>query len=144
MYKAECSSRCGRRCGLFEPLSVTLDYTQESIHETRAGPPAILISPSFSPWGGEEKGGGEQDGDISTTLQCITTDGWYRISSKLTEISLPHNTDGQNTSKMVPVGSLSISHQSRFILYIYTSQYRTRSCPVAYFIVKPIYIFLFK
>lgn len=94
------------------------------LSETRGGQAAILISPVF-PRGGEWRGGEEQDGDISTTLQCILKKAWYRISSKLTVISLLCNRAGKNTSKVVVVGNdgstsfLKIHHQSSPIPCIY-------------------------
>lgn len=74
-HKAECSGRCGRQRGPSEPSSVTLDQTQESIYLRRGeGTAAILIFP-VSPRGGEWRRGEEQDGDISTALQCIMKKG---------------------------------------------------------------------
>lgn len=52
--------------------------------QTRGGHGSHIDLPSFS----QRRGvwGGGQEGDISTTLQCIMK-GWYRISFKLTEMS---------------------------------------------------------
>lgn len=82
-------------------------------------------SPQCLPKEGEERGGEEQDGDISTTLQCIMKEEWYRISSKLTVISLLRNTGGKNTSKVVVVGwGCSIFSQKHTtnpdLFYVYT------------------------
>lgn len=72
------------------------------LSETRGGQAAISISPVSL------RGREEQDGDISTTLQCIKKKGWYRISSKLTMSSLLCNMGGKNTSKVVVEGEDSM------------------------------------
>lgn len=53
------------------------------VHESETKGGSHIDLPSFSQrrW---VEGGGEQDGDISTVLQCIIRKAWYRISSKLT------------------------------------------------------------
>lgn len=68
-HRAECSGRCGRQRSLSEPLSVTLDWTQESIYVRQGEGRQPYWSAQFLPE--ERRGGEEQDGDISTTLQCI-------------------------------------------------------------------------
>lgn len=70
------------------------------LSETRGGQAAILIS-LLSPRGGEWRGGEEQDGDISTALQCIIDIGsppnWLWSLYSATK-------GGKNTSKVVVVG----------------------------------------
>lgn len=75
-----------------------------------------------SPRGGERRQGVEQDGGISTTLQCIVKNGWYRISSKLTAMSSLCCKGGKITSKVGVVGEEGTRHFQSVCTCIYTSQ----------------------
>lgn len=122
-HGAECIGRCGRQRAFICNSRLN---PRVHLYETRRGPAAILIC-TVSPRGGERRGGEEQDGDISTTLQCIIQKGGDTGSPPNWLRSLYSATTAVKTLPRWWSRVRIAAHTFKVYKCIYTSQYEAQS-----------------